>query len=467
MAFSSATFIYLFLPAALAVYYLLPAKARNAALLCFSLLFYFAAEQLYTLLLVGTSLLGWLFALYIERHRGTAKAKLALGVSVGIDVAALVYFKYAGFIVGTLNALPGISLRVPAIELPVGISFFVFQTISYTVDVARARVHAQRSLVGLATYVCLFPQLVAGPIVRYSDIDSQLQNRRLSGAGAAVGISRFCVGLGKKILIADVLAEFCAAYTAAAEPSVLFAWLSAVAFTLQIYFDFSGYSDMAIGLGKLLGFDFPENFDYPYISRSLTEFWRRWHMTLGSWFRDYVYIPLGGSRVSPARTALNLMAVWLLTGLWHGASWNFVVWGAYFGALLIAEKFFVGAALDKIPGLLRQAAVMLAVIVGFVIFNSDGMSGALASLGALVGVGKLAAVSFETLYYLRSYAVMFAVAALLATPAPKVLLDRLGSSDKGARALRVLRPFAVALLLALCTARLVSGSFNPFLYFRF
>ncbi len=462
MLFSSATFLYCFLPVVLLLYFLLPARFRNDLLLVASLFFYFFGEPVYVLLLIFSSLSGWLHSLYIEAHRGKRGAKIALISSIVINLGLLGFFKYADFIIETVNSVFRTSIPVLGIPLPIGISFFTFQTMSYTIDVYRGQAHAQKNLATLATFVCLFPQLIAGPIVRYTDIDKELESRSSTVEGVAAGIRRFSFGLGKKVLIANVCGELCSVFRESESKSVLFFWLYAIAFTLQIYFDFSGYSDMAIGLGGIFGFTFPENFDYPFISRSITEFWRRWHKTLGSWFRDYVYIPLGGNRVSKGKWLRNLAVVWLLTGLWHGAEWNFVLWGALFGVLLMVEKLWLGRILDKLPGFLRHIYVMLIVVLSFVIFNADGLSGIREDLGGLFGIGGVPLVTSEALYYLRSYALILVFAILGSTPVPKLIWNRL----KG-RWGEALEPAAVGVLLVVSTAFIINGSFNPFLYFRF
>lgn len=337
MVFSGAVFLYAFLPLTFAVYALAPQRGRNAVLLIASLLFYAFGEPVYVLLLLLSSVSNWALSLCIERRRGTRTAKLALAVSVLLNLGLLGFFKYADFFLTTVNGLFGLSLPLTGVRLPLGISFYTFQTMSYTIDVYRGHVRPQRNLATFATFVCLFPQLIAGPIVRYSDIEAELHTRRFCLEDIGTGARRFTVGLGKKVLLANVLGEL---VSSAGNATVLGAWLGAVGYLLQIYFDFSGYSDMAIGLGRMFGFTFPENFDYPYLARSVTDFWRRWHQTLGQWFRDYVYIPLGGSRTTRAKWIRNVAVVWLLTGLWHGAAWNFVVWGllnAFF--ILLAEEF--------------------------------------------------------------------------------------------------------------------------------
>ena len=348
MLFSSITFLYRFLPAVLLLYAVMPRRGKNAVLLAASLIFYFWGEPKYTILLLISSLSDYLHGLYIESHRGQPSAKIALVSSVVINLLMLGVFKYLDFFIGTANTLLGTTIPQPGLKLPIGISFFTFQTMSYSIDVYRGDAKAEKNLLSFATYVCLFPQLVAGPIVRYTDVSAELSGRKLTLDRFALGARRFAVGLGKKVLIANLLGELCAVYAGAEAKTVLFAWLNALAWMLQVYYDFSGYSDMAIGLGHMLGFTFPENFNYPFCSRTITEFWRRWHMTLSGWFRDYVYIPLGGSRVSTAKWVRNVMTVWLLTGLWHGAAWNFVAWGVLYGLLLILEKKLLAPYLEKL-----------------------------------------------------------------------------------------------------------------------
>ena len=376
------------------------------------------------------------------------------------------YCKYADFFIRSFNAVTGLSVPLLRVALPIGISFYTFQILSYVVDVHRGTVAAQRNLIDLGTYIAMFPQLIAGPIVRYADIEPQLKERRSTPAMVAAGAQRFVLGLGKKVLIANVLYQLITVYKATTQPSVLYSWMYAAAYMLHIYFDFSGYSDMAIGLGKIFGFTFAENFNYPYISRSVTEFWRRWHMSLGSWFRDYVYIPMGGNRVAPARRYLNILVVWMLTGLWHGADWNFVLWGLFFAVFLILEKVFLLKPLQRLP-VLSHLYTLLLVAVSFVIFDSAGLSEAAAHLGRMFGAGGVPLATGEALYYLGSYAVTFIIAVIGATPYPTRWMNRLSEGPKTGRVLAVAAPVALMALLAVVTAYLVDGSFNPFLYFRF
>ena len=457
MVFSSIPFLYYFLPAVMLVYFLAPGKLKNAVLLLFSLLFYGWSEPRLLALMIITILLFYLCGLAIGKTR--RRAFLVLGVVLGVGLLAV--FKYADFFIGSINAATGLSLPMLRLALPVGISFYTFQCLSYIVDVYRGSVPPQRNLVSFGAYVALFPQLIAGPIVRYAHVARELESRRHSWEDAAQGAQRFLVGLGKKVLLADNFALLIRLFRESGEKSVLFYWMYAAAFTLNIYFDFSGYSDMAIGLGRIFGFHFGENFDYPYLSRSVTEFWRRWHMSLGSWFRDYVYIPLGGNRVSKPRWFLNILTVWLLTGLWHGAAWNFVLWGLLFAALLLLEKALPG--IQRLPGWLRHGYVLLVIAMSFVLFNADSLSQAGSDYRALFGLAGLPAVTKATLYYLRSYAVLFLLGILGATPLPRRIGERIAASKAGA----VLTGLFLAAVLLVSTAYMVDGSFSPFLYFRF
>ena len=454
MIFSSIPFLYYFLPLALLLCYLVPSRARNAFLLLASLVFYAWGEPKYLPVMAAATALGYGFGLATQRFRRFRKPLLVL--SIASSLGFLLYFKYADFFLENLNGL-GLNVPLLRLALPVGISFYTFQILSYTVDVYRGEVRAQRNPIDLACYVTFFPQLIAGPIVRYKDIAAQLRDRPQNLDNLRLGTGRFLVGLGKKVLLANLLGEVCAAWRVTADPSVLFSWLYAISYTLHIYFDFSGYSDMAIGLGKLFGFSFPENFNYPYISRSVTEFWRRWHMSLGTWFRDYVYIPLGGNRKGKGRQFLNILIVWMLTGFWHGAAWNFLLWGLYFALLLMAEK----------AGLPVRGRVytLAAVVLGFVLFDASSLSSALACVKGLFGLGGLPPVSTQGLYLLKSNLVLLAVAILGATPAPKRLWEQLEA--KAPRLSAGLAPIGMAALLLVSTACLVDGSYNPFLYFRF
>jgi len=461
MVFSSIPFLYYFLPAVIGVYFLVPRRLKNTVLLLFSLVFYGWGEPKLLALMVFTIVLFWGCGLAIGASGEQGRRKFWLLTSVVISVALLGLFKYADFFIGTFNSLTGLGVPMLRLALPVGISFYTFQSLSYTIDVYRGTVPPQRNILSFGAYVSMFPQLIAGPIVRYSDIARQLEDRSHSMEGFFGGLRRFLVGLGKKVILADNLALLVSQFRASEEKSVLFFWMYALAFTLNIYFDFSGYSDMAIGLGRIFGFQFPENFNYPYLSGSITEFWRRWHMTLGGWFRDYIYIPMGGNRVSKKRWVLNILTVWMLTGLWHGAAWNFVLWGLLFGVLLMVEKWI--PKLKNLPGILRHIYVMLVVMLSFVLFNGESIAQAGADLAGLFGIGGVPLVSESALYYLKSCTVLFLVGIAGTTPAVKLAADKIGRTKAGA----VLEPLTLLLLLLICTAYLVDGSFSPFLYFRF
>ena len=459
MIFSSIPFLYYFLPAVLAVYFLTPRRGKNAVLLLSSLFFYGWGEPKLLWMMVFTIGVFYLCGLAIGRSETHKKAWLAVSVVIGVGLLGL--FKYADFFITSVNAATGMSMPLLKLALPVGISFYTFQCLSYTVDVYRGTVPPQKNPISFGAYVALFPQLIAGPIVRYADVARELEERTHSWENVGMGLRRFVVGLSKKVILADNLAMLAKLYRESAEPSLVFAWLYAVAFTLNIYFDFSGYSDMAIGLGRMFGFHFPENFNYPYLSKSVTEFWRRWHISLGSWFRDYVYIPLGGNRVSKAKWVRNILVVWMLTGLWHGAAWNFVLWGLLFAALLMMEKALPG--LQRLPGVLRHGYVLLAVVLSFVLFNADSLAQAGQDFAGLFGFGGLGLTSAETLYYLKSYAALFVLGILGSTPVVKNAARRIDGTKAGV----VLEAAAMLALLIVCTAYLVDGSFSPFLYFRF
>ena len=460
MLFSSLIFLYAFLPCTLLAYFLTPRRGKNPVLLLASLLFYAWGEPRYLILILLNILLGFTAGLGIHRFRGRLLGRLFLLTSVAGSLGLLCCFKYGDFFLSAINGALGISLPLWRLALPVGISFYTFQILSYTIDLYRGDVEVQRNPVSFALYVALFPQLIAGPIVRYRDVAQELQERKHSTAMAYEGACRFLVGLGKKVILANNLGLLCQSYRSSADPTVLFAWLSALGFFLQIYYDFSGYSDMAIGLGRILGFHFPENFRYPYCSRSVTEFWRRWHMTLGAWFRDYVYIPLGGNRTGKLRWMGNILLVWCLTGLWHGAGWNFLLWGLFYAILLLGEKLWYGPFLAKMPWF-SHIYLLLSVLLGFVLFQGGSLEQSWEDFRAMLGAGSIPTVSRESLYTLRNHGVLLILGALGATPLPGRLYRR------WSKGLQWIEPLLLALLLLLCTAYLVDGSFNPFLYFRF
>ena len=466
MLFSGIPFLFYFLPCVLTVYFLAPRKLKNTVLLLFSLVFYGWGEPKYLILMIASILVGYFSGLLIEAFSEKRIARLILCINVAINLSFFGVFKSADFFLENSNAATGLSVPLLKLALPIGISFYTFQLLSYTVDVYRKQVPAQKNLINLAAYISMFPQLIAGPIVRYTDIAKQLKERTHSFENFALGMRRFVTGLGKKVLIANVLGELCDAFYKTADPSVLFCWLYAVAYCLHVYFDFSGYSDMAIGLGRMFGFHFTENFNYPFIAKSATEFWRRWHISLGTWFRDYVYIPMGGNRVPLPRHLFNIFTVWMLTGFWHGAAWNYVIWGVFFAVLLILEKQFLLKFLNR-SRLLSHLYLLAMAGISFVIFGSEDFTEMGARLGGMLGLQKLPLVSAEALYQLRNFAPILILAVLGATPLPKMLFDRLSDKPSAKKALTVLEPVAMVSLLTLITAYLVDGSFNPFLYFRF
>jgi alginate O-acetyltransferase complex protein AlgI len=420
---------------------------------------------------VGSSFSGYVHGLLIEKFRGTRFSKAALISSIVVGIGLLGFFKYSNFFIENINGIFKTQIGVLSLALPIGISFYTFQILSYTIDLYRGEANVQKSFLDFTTYVALFPQLIAGPIVRYATVQGELEERSHSFEKAAYGTGRFAIGLGKKIILSNTLAELVAILSGLEEKTVLSYWLAAIAFTLQIYFDFSGYSDMAIGLGRIFGFHFLENFNYPYISKSITEFWRRWHISLGTWFRDYVYIPLGGNRVSKWRHALNIILVWSLTGFWHGAEWNFIIWGLYFGIILLIEKFFLLGLFSKLPkyaeSIICRIYTLFLVVIGFVIFNETSLSGVSATLTAMFGGADIALVNDESIYYLSSYAIIITVAAVLSTPIAKKAAAAISNFKLGEIVLSSLKPVCYIVILLVCTASLINGSFNPFIYFRF
>ena len=461
MVFSSLHFLYIFLPLAMLIHLIAPARFKNAALLAFSIYFYAWGEPVYAALMLFSVAYNYLTGLQLGVRAKPYARKAAMAGAVAVNLAVLGFFKYAGFLVDTLNGLLGLRLANPNLPLPIGISFYTFQALSYVIDVYRGKVKPRRSFVDFAAYITMFPQLVAGPIVKYADIEAQLTRRKTSLAQCGQGLERVILGLSKKVLLANNLGLLVDSIGAMPSRSMLSAWLGAFAYALQIYFDFSGYSDMAIGMGRMLGFTVAETFDYPYLASSVTEFWRRWHISLSEWFRDYVYIPLGGNRVRPARHVLNLLAVWMLTGLWHGASWNFVLWGLYYGALLILEKYVTGKALSRLPKRAARAVTLLLVTVGWVIFSHTDFSAMGAYLGNLVGIGCAGFADGAFLYALKSNLVLLILSVLCCGPS----LRKWQLKQTGRQPALVILAFAA--LLVACTAFLVRNTYNPFLYFRF
>ena len=464
MVFSTPLFLFYFLVAVLLVYYLVPLRLRNGVLMLASLFFYYWGEQDYTLIMLLSTAIDYTHGLLVQRfkERGQDRyARMTVASSVFFNLSILFFFKYWDFLAGSLQSIGLEWMPVLGITLPIGISFYTFQTMSYTIDVYRGDAKAQRSIVSFGTFVTLFPQLIAGPIIKYKDLDDQLGRRTHSLEQFASGISRFVAGLSKKLLIANNLGQLWDAckVIGKGELSIITAWLGILAFAFQIYFDFSGYSDMAIGLGRMFGFEFMENFNYPYISKSVTEFWRRWHISLSTWFREYLYIPLGGNRCSRGRWILNLLIVWCATGIWHGASWNYLLWGLYFYVLLVSEKLLLGKYLQKLPGWLRHVYVMVLVLISWAIFALEDLSIMGHYLAAMLGFGGLPLVNALTGYYLRNYLPILAAAAVASTP---MVITRWRRMDSPGLKLTVL-----LLGLLACTAYVVASTYNPFLYFRF
>lgn len=466
MVFSSTIFLCVYLPLVLLGYYICPKKGRNLFLLIVSLVFYAWGEPKYVFLMIFSILVNYIFGRLMDKNRGRQKRmKLLLVLSVVIDLGLLSVFKYTDFIITNVNAIFGSSFDLLNIALPIGISFYTFQAMSYTIDVYRNDVRVQKNLIDFGMYITMFPQLIAGPIVRYADVQDQLAERSVTMADFSEGVMRFVVGLGKKVLLANQMgAVWSEIYALGGDVSALMAWTGAIAYTFQIYFDFSGYSDMAIGLGRMFGFKFPENFRYPYQSVSITDFWRRWHITLSTWFKEYLYIPLGGNRCGLARQALNLLIVWSLTGFWHGAGWNFVMWGLYYFVILFIEKLFLLKALDKLPKLFRHVYALLLIVIGWVIFASDDVSVLLPYLGSMFGANG--AVGGMDVYTLFTKAVLLIICCVASTELPKRLfLSATGAMNE--KAAFTIKSVMTIALLALSMILLIGDSYNPFLYFRF
>ena len=466
MVFSSTVFLCIFLPLVLLGYYICPKRGRNLFLLIASLVFYAWGEPKYVFLMIFSIIVNYVFGLLMDKfRRNSRRLKLMLVLSVVVDLGLLGVFKYTDFIISNLNAAFGASFDLLKLALPIGISFYTFQAMSYTIDVYRGDVKVQRNIIDFGMYITMFPQLIAGPIVRYADVEEQLHERRVTAQDFSEGAMRFVVGLGKKVLLANQIgALWSEIYALGGSSSALMAWLGAIAFTFQIYFDFSGYSDMAIGLGRMFGFKFPENFRYPYQSVSITDFWRRWHITLSTWFREYLYIPLGGNRRGFARQALNLLIVWTLTGFWHGAGWNFVLWGLYYFAVLFVEKLFLLKALDRAPKILRHIYSLLLIVLGWVIFACDDITVLLPFIGSMFGANG--ALGGLDLYWLTTKAVLLIICCVASTELPKKLMISLGGR-LGERPAFILKSVLTLLLLGLSMVFLIGDSYNPFLYFRF
>ena len=469
MVFSSLIFLFAYLPLVLAVYFVAPKRFRNAILLAVSLAFYGWGEPVYILLMLLSLSVAYAFGFPISHYReaNPHRARLLTGISVSINLLILFFFKYYNFFARNLSLLPWVEIPVLRfLVLPIGISFYTFQIVSYTVDLYRGDCVLQRSYIAFGTYVTLFPQLIAGPILRYHDVDVQLSGRTETVRGFASGVLRFVAGLSKKVLLGDALAVGYLYFRTLANtsPTVLGAWMTVILYSLHLYYDFSGYSDMAIGLGRMLGFHFPENFNYPYISQSITEFWRRWHISLSSWFREYVYIPLGGNRKGRLKQYRNLAIVWLLTGFWHGADWNFLLWGAYFAVLLILEKLFFLRVLQGLARPVRHLYAVLLILIGFLIFSHNDLREAMRCFASLWGIGVSGVLSKLALYEATRYLPLCFVAVLGATPLPRLLVHRLRERHP---TLQVLATPLCTLLLLVCVCYLVDSGFSPFEYTQF
>ena len=457
MVFSSLTFLFAYLPVVMLVYFISPLKYRNFILLLVSLFFYGWGEPIYIFIMIASIVVNWIFAFPINKYRDTNKdkAKIWLILCIVFNLSLLGFFKYWDFLAGFIPFIKPVG-----VSLPIGISFYTFQTMSYPIDLYRKETHIQNSLVNFGAYVSMFPQLIAGPIVRYVDIEKQLNNHPVTETRFYEGIQRFIIGLSKKVLLANNAGKVFEEISRLTIPnqSVASAWIGIIAYAFQIYFDFSGYSDMAIGLGKMLGFEFPENFNYPYIAKSITDFWRRWHMTLSYWFRDYVYIPLGGNRKGKKRQIINILIVWLLTGLWHGASWNFILWGLFYGIVLLFEKLFFKKYLDKLPDFFKHLYTIVIVLIAWVLFAFTDLSKGLHYLSLLFGGAKF--INGYAIYFLRDNALLFLICFIASTPIAKTKFNFITKHE-------YLVPVCVLLLLFICTSFIVDASYNPFLYFRF
>ena len=465
MVFSSITFLYYFLPIVLLIYFIVPSKFRNLVLLISSLFFYFYGEPRYILVLLFSVVFNYYMGKLISKEDSKYRKVLFISDMI-INFGLLFYFKYFDFFIDNINQILNIKIPLFNIIMPIGISFFTFQATSYVIDIYLGKVKSANSILDFAAYLSLFPQLIAGPIVRYQTIDQELKDRSVTYKKFADGVKRFIIGLSKKVLLANVLGVFSNSLSSISTSTVLSYWLQAISNTLQLYLDFSGYSDMAIGLGLMFGFTFLENFNYPFIASSITEFWHRWHISLSTWFRDYVYIPLGGSRVGKFRNYLNILIVWMITGLWHGASWNFVFWGLYFACFLVIEKIFLLSFLKK-HKLLGLFYTNILVVISFVIFNQTTLSGIYKLLTSMFGLHHLPFSNLETIYYLKNYFIVFIVSILCSTPIIRYFIQKLNQNKMIHKIFEIVEPIIYISLLLLCTSYIIDESYNPFLYFRF
>ena len=469
MLFSSITFLFLFLPIVMAVYYIVPGRGKNIVLLIASLFFYAWGEPVYVVLMILSILFNYFCGRDIQANGEDAgKAKLSLAFAVTVNILILGFFKYYGFILDTVNSLLPSDIPYRELPLPVGISFYTFQAISYLVDIYRKKAEPQKNILYFALYISMFPQLIAGPIVRYVDIEAQLRNRKISIRRLGQGAVFFIIGLAKKVVIANTAGSVFDQISGvpASSLSMLTAWVGVFSYAFQIYFDFSGYSDMAVGLGKMFGFEFKKNFDYPYISKSITEFWRRWHISLSTWFREYVYIPLGGNRCSVSRNIFNLMVVWALTGMWHGAAWNFIAWGVYYGVILVMEKYIWGDSLERLPGVVRHIYTIILVLAGWVFFFSPSLGYSLRYLAAMVG-GGAGIVDSKGAFLLLTHWLLYLLAVLGSSALGMRLLNAVPRMIRGEKAKAVSAAVIYMGIFVVSVAFLVTDTFNPFLYFRF
>lgn len=463
MVFTSITFLYYFLPIVLLIYFITPYKYKNGVLLLSSLIFYFYGEPKYILLMIFEVLLAYFSMLIVSKSNN----KLLYILTIIIHILLLCIFKYLNFFTSNINSIFNINLPLSNIILPIGISFYTFQIISYEIDVYKKQVNVQKNLLKLATYIFMFPQLIAGPIVRYSDIEKELEIRKHSFENFSYGVERFIIGLFKKVLIANTLGELSNILITSTNISILLYWIFAVSYMLQIFFDFSGYSDIAIGLGRMFGFHFLENFNYPYMATSITDFWRRWHISLSSWFRDYIYIPLGGNRKGIKKQIRNILIVWLLTGLWHGANYTFIVWGLLFGIMLIIEKFILSKYLKNTPYIIKKIYTLFIVLISFVIFRSDNINEAFNIIKGLFGFNTKVFSNSFTIYYFKSYFIILLLGIILSTPLLSNIIIRLRKNNVLNKIINLFEPLLIILILVLVTACLIDNSYNPFLYFRF
>lgn len=466
MVFSSIVFLYIFLPIMLFIYFIVPNKLKNAVMIIASLIFFAWGEIKYIFIMLLLAIMDYICGQKINKYIGDKnKKRIFLFIDIGVNLLILFFFKYSDFIITNINYITHLNLPLLNIPLPIGVSFNTFQSLSYIIDVYRGTVKCEKSFYNYLTYTLLFPQIIAGPIVRYETVDEELENKNISIDNFTEGMKRFIIGLGKKVLIANNIGALWNVIEIGDYTSLTFilAWFAILAFALQIYFDFSGYSDMAIGLARIFGMKFDENFNFPYISKNITEFWRRWHITLSSWFRDYIYIPLGGNRKGILKQIRNILIVWFLTGAWHGASWNFILWGVYFGVILILEKIFILKILDKAGKVLSHIYTIILILIGWVIFAFEDLSEIGTYLYAMFNVNNF--INNETLYYLKNYGLITIIGIICSTILAKKFIEKLNKTNN--KGFKIIEVIVYMTILILCTANLVSDSFNPFLYFRF